>query len=253
MYLMYVDESGDTGLNNSPTNYFGLSGLVVHESRWRDFLNTLIAFKKTMRTVYGLPIRTEIHASEYIRRRIHNLPRHIRLAILRNLLDEVAKLNYVSITNIVVHKYNKPPTYDVFENAWQTLFQRFENTLQHGNFPGSHSADQGLVITDATSGRKLARLIRRMAVHNYVPHAPQHGPGARNLPISKVIEDPYGKDSSETLPIQVCDTAAYFLLQKKQPSSYIKRQHAQNYFDRLTPILNLHARSGRQNLGIVEI
>ena len=27
-----------------------------------------------------------------------------------------------------------------------------------------------------------------------------------------MIEDPYGKDSAETLPIQACDVAAYFLI-----------------------------------------
>ena len=33
MYLMYVDESGDSGLVNSPTRYFVLTGMVVHELR----------------------------------------------------------------------------------------------------------------------------------------------------------------------------------------------------------------------------
>jgi len=34
---MYVDESGDSGLpsDGSPTRYFCLSGLVVHELRWQ--------------------------------------------------------------------------------------------------------------------------------------------------------------------------------------------------------------------------
>ena len=49
MYLMYVDESGDTGLANSPTRYFVLSGIVVDESRWREFINALVAFRRTLR------------------------------------------------------------------------------------------------------------------------------------------------------------------------------------------------------------
>jgi hypothetical protein len=38
MYLMYVDESGDCGLpaDSSPSSLFCLSGLVVHELRWRE-------------------------------------------------------------------------------------------------------------------------------------------------------------------------------------------------------------------------
>ena len=36
MYLMYVDESGDCGVDGSPSRYFCLAGMVVHELRWRD-------------------------------------------------------------------------------------------------------------------------------------------------------------------------------------------------------------------------
>lgn len=94
--------------------FFGLSAIVVHESRWRDFINALIQFKKTMRVVYGLPARREIHASEIIKKKMHGLARHERLAILRNTLDELAKLDYISITNVIVDKNGKPPDYDVF-------------------------------------------------------------------------------------------------------------------------------------------
>jgi hypothetical protein len=97
---MYVDESGDTGLNGSPTSYFALSGIVVHESRWRDFLTQLIAFRKTLRSVYALPVRSEVHAAEFIGNRVRALggsyiKRHDRLAILRNTLDELAKMDFM--------------------------------------------------------------------------------------------------------------------------------------------------------------
>jgi hypothetical protein len=136
MYLMYVDESGDTGLLGSPTRYFALSGLVIHESKWRDFVNQIAAFRKTLRVTYGLPIRMEIHASHFIQSPpVAGMPKHIRLAILRNFLDEMAKMPFLSITNVVVDKTGKPPTYDVFDNAWRALFQRLENTLNTAIFP----------------------------------------------------------------------------------------------------------------------
>jgi hypothetical protein len=252
MYIMYVDESGDTGLVNSPTKYFSLSSITVHESRWRDFINALIAFRKTMRAVYGLPVRAEIHASEFINHRPFDLEKHVRLAILRNALDELAKIDYISVTSVVVRKAGKAADYDVFTNAWTTLFQRFENTLTWANFPGGHRNDYGMTITDATAGRKLVRLVRKMAVVNYVPHDPRFGGGARNLPITKIIEDPHGKDSADTLPIQMCDVAGYFLNQRYVPNSYIQRQNARHYFDRLRPILNRRA-SRWHPLGIVEL
>ena len=252
MYLMYVDESGDVGLVGSPTRYFILTGLVVHESRWREFINYLLDFRRRMRNIYGLPLRREIHAVEYISSNVLDIPRYNRLAILRHFIDELSKFDGISVTNIIVNKDGKKPDYEVFEKAWQALFQRFEDTLRNGNFPGGHINDHGIVITDATNGNKLVRLVRKMAVHNFIPNQPQYGPGARNLPIHRIIEDPYPKDSETTLPIQASDTIAYFLKQKYLPNAYIRRNAGQHYFDRLGPVLNVHA-STRHKQGIVEL
>jgi hypothetical protein len=114
MYLLYVDESGDGGLVNSPTTHFALSGLVIHESRWRDFTNQIAAFRKTLRVAYGLPLRSEIHASQFIKSPpTPGMQRHIRLAILRNFIDELAKLDFISITSVIVtrHPNNQATTY----------------------------------------------------------------------------------------------------------------------------------------------
>jgi hypothetical protein len=175
------------------------------------------------------------------------IKRYDRLAILRNVLDELAKMDYVSITNIVVDKTDKPLGYDVFDAAWGTLFQRFENTMTHGNFPGNFKRSYGMVITDATAGTTLARKVRKMAVVNFVPS--RFG-RPRNIPIVRIIEDPYGKDSADTLPIQMSDVVAYFLQQKFKPNAHVRRQRAERYFDRLDPTLNKHA-SSSDPLGIV--
>jgi hypothetical protein len=252
MYLMYVDESGDPGLVRSPTNYFALSGIVVHERRWRQFVTSLVSFKKKMRAVYGLPVRAEIHASEFINRRVYNLDRHVRLAILRNSLDELAKTPDISITNVIVNKVGKPQGYDVFGAAWRTLFQRFENTLVYSNYPGGFRDDFGIVFTDATAGKTLQNIVRKMSVYNPVPNDPSFGPGYRNLQITRIIEDPHGKNSADSLAVQMADVCAYFLHQRYRPNNYIKQKSAELYFDRLTPVLNTRA-SRRNAFGVVEI
>jgi Protein of unknown function (DUF3800) len=260
VYLMYVDESGDTGLRGSPTSYFALTGLVVHERRWRDFLNQLVAFRKTVRGVYSLPVRTEIHASEFINGRVRAIggsliPRPDKLAILGDTLNELAQIDFISITNVIIDKSTKigrPQPYDIFAVAWGTLFQRFENTLINQNFPGRFGDNYGMVITDATAGSKLLRMVRKMAVYNPIPNNAYYGPGYRNIPIVRVIEDRYGKDSEETLPIQMVDVAAYFLHQKFKPNAFVQRSGAQHYLDRLQPVLNRHARPSHP-LGIVTL
>lgn len=178
------------------------------------------------------------------------MKKHIRFAILRNLLDEIAKMDFISITNVIVNKAGKPADYDIFYNAWQGLFQRFQNTLKYGNFPGAHRSDYGLVLTDNTDGKKLRQLVRKMAVYNPVPNMASFGGGYRNLPMLRVIEDPHQKDSQDSYFIQACDVCAYFLMQKYAPNSYVRKQGAQHYLNRLDPILNKRA-SYSNGLGIV--
>jgi hypothetical protein len=251
MYLMYVDESGDSGLHKSPTSHFALSGLVIHESRWRDFANQMLAFRRTIKAAHGLPIRTEIHASAYIKSEpVPGMARHVRLAILRNLLDELASTDFISITNVIVSKAGKPPDYPVFEMAWQALFQRFENTLRNGNFPGAHRTDYGAIFTDATNGKTLQKMVRKMSVYNPIPHMAWAGQGTRNIPLLRIIEDPHPKNSAQSYFIQACDVSAYFLFQRFAPNGFIKRIGAQRYLDRLAPILNRRASHGNE-LGIV--
>src|SRR5665809_14440 len=101
MYIMYVDESGDSGLSaRSPTTHFALSGIVVHERDWRTFVDTLVQLRKALRAAYRLPVRAEIQASHYLNNRTYGLERHVRLAILRNMVDELATMPYLSITNV---------------------------------------------------------------------------------------------------------------------------------------------------------
>jgi Protein of unknown function (DUF3800) len=239
LYLMYVDESGDPGNNTAQSDYFCLTGMVIHESEWRNLIDASMRFRRTMKDVYGFPVRAEIHSVKLLRHSEFAIEKFKRLAILRNFLDELAKMNFLSLTNVVVDKRGKPDNYDVFSSARRTLFQRFENTLIHGNFPGGYKRAFGTVFTDATNGEKLTGLMRKMSVHNPIPN--RWNEGYRNMPILRVIEDPSPRNSAHSLPIQACDVVAYFLHQSLKPNSYIRKSGAQKYFHRLDAILNKNA------------
>lgn len=252
MYLLYVDESGDTGLNGSPTNYFALSGLVVHELRWHETLERIIQFRRDLRTRYGLKLREEIHSAEIIHKPgdLRRIAKSLRLRMLRDVLDFQANLPDVNIINVVVDKTNKPPTYNVFEVAWETIIQRFHNTLSYRNFPGPQNPqDKGLIIVDKTEVKRLRDLRRRMGRFNPVPNL--GGPGYRPIPVTTIVEDAIHRDSKHSFFIQMVDVNAYFLMQKYTPCSYVKKQGGKNYFDRLTPVL-CRVASRTNVLGIVE-
>lgn len=238
MYLFYVDESGDTGLERSPTRYFCLSALVVHELRWHDLMGEEKGLRRDLRQNSGLKLREEIHAAHFIHRPgdLARIAKSLRLRILRQVLDFQSRLNYLSVVNVVVDKQGKRLDYDVFEHAWRALIQRIDNTIQYRNFPGPANPDErGIIIADRTDERKLRLLTRRMGVYNPVPS--RITSGYRNLPLVTVVEDAVHRDSSHSLLIQLADVNAYFLYQKLQPCTYIRRRGCRNYFDRLNDIL----------------
>jgi len=243
MFLMYVDESGDSGslAAGSPTAQFILTGIVIHELRWSEHLDNLLAFRQRMKMAYGLRLRDEIHASEMLGRsapRYAHIRKHQRLAIVRAFAKQIGGMAGVNIINVVVRKAAKDPHYDIFEKAWQCLIQRFENTLAHRNFTGPQNAeDLGLLIPDHTDDKKLIQLLRRMRRYNPVPNQAGFGPGYRNIQLRRIAEDPNFRDSGDSLFIQMADTAAYLLRQRDSPSTYMRRKGGVNYFGLLDDAL----------------
>lgn len=235
---MYVDESGDKGLIGSPTRYFVLSGLVVHELRWHDTLNALIAFRRRMRAAFGLKLREEIHSGSMLTRPgpLVRIRRNDRLAIIRHLLDELAAIGHITLINVRVDKLGKPAGYDPFTKGWEALIQRFENTINRRNFAGpSNPDDKGLIFCDDTDGRALRHLYRRMRTHNPIPN--QFGAGYRQAPLVRIVEDPNNRDSEHSYFIQAADASAFALYQWYCPSAYVRNKGARKYFERLAPIL----------------
>ena len=253
MYLMYVDESGDPGLVGSPTRYFSLTGLVIHELRWNEYLDRLIDFRRRMRNQFGLLMREEIHAAHFINRpgELVRIKRNDRLSMIRMLINELAAMQDISIINIVVDKEGKDQEYDVLIRAWEALIQRFSNTLSHRNFNGPANPDErGIIVPDNTDAKTIQNLLRKMRKYNPVPN--QFGGGYRNLQVTNLVEDPYFKDSRDSYLIQAADVVAFALYQKLAPSSYIKKKSAHNYFNKLEAVLCKVA-STRDPDGIVRL
>jgi len=255
MYLMYVDESGDSGIKNSPTRFFVLSGLVIHELRWQSYLEDIITFRRLLRDSFDLKLREEFHAAKLISnpKGLVRIKRNDRLAMIRMFADMLLSLEDIRIINVVIDKDGKSSDYDVFEMAWKTLIQRFVNTIVNTNFPGPASHDEtGLIVPDNTENKKLVSLIRKMRRYNPIPHNEDYGSGYRDRPICSIIEDPFFKDSRHSYFIQAVDLAAFLLYQHKAPNNYMKKKSGYNYFKKLRPILCTDA-SRRNPDGIVMI
>ena len=91
------------------------------------------------------------------------IERNSRFIILRKCLDWIASRPDIGVITVVVEKRGYQQTSEVFEAAWSFLIQRFENTIQHGNFAGpKNPEDKGIIIPDNTDGETLRMLVRKM-------------------------------------------------------------------------------------------
>lgn len=261
MFLMYVDECGDSGMSPGSSDYFILSGMVVHESMWTKMLYKVSAEVSRLKGAYGMKPSSEIHAKGMLGRsekEYSDIPKVKRLMLFRDLLKfEGTLTSCARVINVVVDKRKKGFGYDVLSCAWDALINRFENTIEHQNFPivaqeaSQSGKEHGMLVVDKTDEKRLREIIRRMRHNNRIPSSTMPGTYVRHN-LRCVIEDPLHKDSRHTLPIQLCDANAYFLRQMIEPNSTIRKHGAQHYFYKLEPILVKEA-SKNDNLGIVRL
>jgi hypothetical protein len=257
MYLMYVDESGDIGVQKRQTDYYILSALVVHENRWYESLEELIEFRKHLKLTKGLRLRDEIHSSHFINKpgELVKIPLHERVDILKQCIKWINERNYFSVFSVRIDKsdLNKSKE-EIFENAWTYLIQRFENTLNHRNFNGpNYGDDKGLIITDKTDAPRLRTIYRKMRKFNPVPNTREifADGGSRKLNIKMIIEDPIHRDSSHSYFIQLVDVIAYLCLQKYQSNKRAKSKGLHNYYKNLEDVI-IKKVTNSNDYGIVE-
>ena len=108
MYLLYVYESGDPGINEYSSEYYILSGLIVNQEEWSKYLNRLKLFRKHVKEKYRLNQRVEIHSKELIRigkiKEYTEITKTNRINILKEYRD-INKQNhsiFVWVTLIII-------------------------------------------------------------------------------------------------------------------------------------------------------
>ncbi|NNU94670.1 DUF3800 domain-containing protein [Geobacillus sp. NFOSA3] len=255
MYLVYVDESGDSGTVKSPTRYFILSALIVHESNWNRFINDIVDFRRTLRDAYKFKLREEIHAAEFFQssKKYAHIPKHVKLQICKKALDFQESLDYIRVMFVIIDKQSVHIGTDVFEMAWKYLIQRIHNTLDKGNFTDlindeletgeqtTNRKENFMLIPDKTDDKKLKQLVRKMRRYNPIPN--KYGNGYRNLPLEFIVEDPFTKDSADSYIHQLVDVNAYFMKQSLDPTKYMKSKKAHNFIYRLNKVRCTHISS----------
>jgi hypothetical protein len=136
MHLVYVDESGDIGLTNSPTREYLLVAIIVPEERWHDVLTRINRARRRMKDKLGLDFAAEIHAAEFLGGAHSHLGLIAwqRVRAIRWLLKELSREPLLRFVAIGVQKQTAG---SILRPAWARLVAETEARTAEKN----HAAD----------------------------------------------------------------------------------------------------------------
>jgi hypothetical protein len=236
MYLAYIDDSRDEHL-------CVFSVLAVPATEWRNAFAQVRQFRRDLRRTDGIFVYKEFHATEFVagRGRIADrvVPKVRRARIFIDAMRLVATLPRARLFNAVF-----PAAED--ERAFERLLNRVNRTMLAWD-------SRAILIVDEGKEPAYTRLVRRMGVYNPIPSRYgvwPTGTATMNIPIERIIEDPFFKKSQQSYFIQLVDFCAYALLRREQPIPSKTRYGIDQAFNLLRPILALEA-SPRDPEGII--
>ena len=225
MYLIYVDDSGDTGLKGSLTSAFVLSALVVPDRAWLTALDDMKAFRNFLWRNFRLKQRDELKASYLIHNtgpfENLNIGDTNRMKIYKMALRLQNKIGDLETWAVVIKKdkldpENKTPS-DVREMAWQCMIERVERFTYYGK-------DTCVVLPDEGMPEFVRGIFRKMRRYSAVPSAIQRGEFL-SRPATYIIEDPVFRRSQDSYFIQLADLNAYAAHRHVYPQSYFGSEY----------------------------
>lgn len=224
LHLIYIDDSADEALAI-------YSALAIPATQWRTAFQKVRQFRQDLRRTHGIYLFKELHAWKFVsgRGQISNrtVTKYERAGIFGQTLDLMTQLPGAQLFNAAFPKAGQAI-------AFERLLNRVNRALQGWN---SH----GVLICDQGNEAAFTRLVRRMGVYNPVPSRrgvwEDTGSTWKNMPIDRIIEDPFFKASDQSYFIQLCDFAAYALLRRERPLASKTRYGLDQAFARVSPIL----------------
>lgn len=204
MYLAYFDESGDGGVVDSPTTWFTLNGVLVHETVWLQTLDSLISLRRTLRDTYGIAPRDELKGANFRNGRGAfqdlGISRRKRMGIYEEILKFESELE-ISTFSIAINK-NKAAAkgWDARYAAWTFALQRLHSFCLAQD-------DRAAIFPDEGHGFFIRQRVRHMRRYNT---APSHlGPGTYEFKVERILEDPSDRRSQDSYFVQLADMNAY--------------------------------------------
>jgi hypothetical protein len=211
--LVYIDESGDSGLKEESSKTYTLGCVMVEASNWSSALNILKNHRRGLKSSFGIQLRREVK-SNYLMRgsgdlTSFNLSPSQRSWIFRSYMRMIARQEYMVCFSVVVHKDGLQSNSEVVEKAWTALLQRLERTSQTlGQRPV-------LIIHDSGDNDLIRRILRWSRVQ--LSAGQMYGNHNFRVPFETLIEDAIPRDSRDSYFVQLADIVAYTAFRRIYP------------------------------------
>jgi Protein of unknown function (DUF3800) len=197
MWFVYFDES------KQDNNFFVYSSLIVDSDHWNQAFEALKDLRRDLRREHGVYMRQELHAWKFAAGKGQIADRPIlkpeRADIFRQLLAFAGT----------------PQFFRVISSVNADEFFAFDRIINRINRTAEAHGQRAILICDEGQEVQFTRRLRRMHVHNPIPSNrgvwQDTGTTTKNITVSRILEDPFFKDSKASYFVQLVDFCAYAL------------------------------------------
>jgi len=210
--IAFVDESGDVGGIGSPTRHFVLVALVVEHASWAAVNAELCAMRERLLSRHGLRLDAEIHASEFLGGGQLHLGLGIteRFQRIHHVLKSALALPGTSYVRACIDKSTCQGS--PLDAAWQQLSREIGEDVE---VPRPHACPaRGLIVL--------------CDHHAALPYRPTPDVTKALGNADSLLELPLGRDSKDSLPLQLADLLAYLTRQSIAPNGYFAKSGGRN-------------------------
>lgn len=259
-WFIYIDETGDDGVNTAVprcSSWFGLVGVAVRMLRIEDAFNKYRTLRKYNKSSYGIQVHSEYHSYDLVNAKGyfsynktgHQLDKQTRFNILKEYFEFTANNIDCKIITLYIDKstfFRAHPTRDLRDTAIDYLLNRFNvhwYKEQHGRGIENHA----VIIHDEGNNNKVRHVVRKLKVFNWITN-PNTGLN-QNLPLGFILEDALFKESQHSWFLQLADLTGYALRGRFDRFGALKDFELESLLPLLKPVLVLEA--SKNDLGIV--
>ena len=221
MHIIYIDDSRDEKLCI-------FSALALAVDQWHDAFRIVREFRRNLRHSYGISPYKELHAWKFVSGRGRPAHRIItkgqRVSIFLEALTMMTRLPSARLFNVVF-----PHGRDA--EAFEHLLKQIDRAMEAW---GSYT----ILVCDEGKNRLFTRIVRKLYVYHPILRMWEEKEKPwRNVPLRRIVEDPFFKDSTQSHFVQLVDFSAYALLRKEHPLASKNKYGLDKAFGRLAPIL----------------